>query len=371
MTIKPSTSLNFLLTYYRENKRWIWLIIVIVNFMSLLNVGVIVYERLASGLELEIPFYFINEFTGGFTALLLLPFLLFFFTRYPLSRAQVFPPILVYILATVVYGFVFTSLMYLMRVPLYHLASITRLHEIFNDLPYRYLMEYFKQLVDFWLIYAIFWGVNQYKANKNREIQGLHMQQELVKAQLSSLQMQLHPHFFFNTLNAISSIMYTDPARADRIISRLGGFLRTVLQLTDTPSHSLSDEIALTKQFTQIMEERYPDKLTVTYNIPQNLEHFPVPVLLLQPLVENAIQYSVDYTTHTRVGIFVQQEGTDLLVEIRDNGPGIEQGQLSYGMGLTSTLQRLETLYGNQQEVRFDNHKEEGLSVVLQLPAYD
>ena len=132
MTIKPSTSLNFLLTYYRENKRWIWLIIVIVNFMSLLNVGVIVYERLASGLELEIPFYFINEFTGGFTALLLLPFLLFFFTRYPLSGAQVFPPILVYILATVVYGFVFTSLMYLMRVPLYHLTSITRLHEIFQ-----------------------------------------------------------------------------------------------------------------------------------------------------------------------------------------------------------------------------------------------
>ena len=146
-----------------------------------------------------------------------------------------------------------------------------------NDLPYRYLMEYFKQLVDFWLIYAIFWGVNQYKANKNREIQGLHMQQELVKAQLSSLQMQLHPHFFFNTLNAISSIMYTDPARADRIISRLGGFLRTVLQLTDTPSHSLSDEIALTKQFTQIMEERYPDKLTVTYNIPQKPRAFPSP----------------------------------------------------------------------------------------------
>ena len=359
---------NRLLTYYQHNKRWIWLIILIVNIMSLLNVGVIVYERMASGLELEMPFYFINEFTGGFTALLLIPFLLYFFQKYPLS--PLFPRLFIYVLVSMVYGLCFTSIMYSVRVPLYHLAGITRLHEIFNDLPYRYLMEYFKQFVDFFLVYAVFWGVNQYKANKNREIKSLQMQQDLVKAQLSSLQMQLHPHFFFNTLNAISSIMYKDPARADRIISRLGEFLRKVLQLRDRGTHSLGEEMDLAKQFTQIMQERYPDKLTIAYQISPETSGLEVPVLLLQPLIENAIQYSVDYTPQTQICVISKIEEGELILEVRDNGPGIELGQLSYGTGLSSTLQRLETLYGEEQEMSFHNREEGGLSICLNLPLH-
>ena len=357
--------MNQLFLYYRQNKRWIWLIILIVNIMSLLNVGIIVYERLASGLELEMSFYFINEFTGGFTALFLLPFLLYFFHRYPLS--PLFPRLLVYFLVSMVYGFLFTSIMYASRVPLYQLAGITRLHEIFNDLPYRYLMEYFKQLVDFFLIYTVFWGVNQYRANKDREIQALHMQQDLVKAQLSSLQMQLQPHFFFNTLNVISNTLYKDPAQADRMISRLGNFLRQVMRLQDKPLHSLEAEIDLLSHYTHIMEARYPNGLQVDFHIDPGTAKTQVPVLLLQPLVENAIQYSIGTREQTQIKVMSKQVGNTLHVEVSDNGPGIESGEMSYGTGLTSVVQRLEKIYPNRYAIQFESAASGGLCVRLQL----
>ncbi|MEM6631806.1 MAG: histidine kinase [Bacteroidota bacterium] len=334
--------------------------------MSLLNVGIIVYERLASRLELEIPFYFINEFTGGFTALLLMPFLIYFFHRYPLS--PIFPRLLVYLLVSLAYGILFTSVMYASRVPLYHLAGITRLHEIFNDLPYRYLMEYFKQLVDFFLIYTIFWGINQYKANKNQEIKALHMEQELVKAQLSSLQMQLQPHFFFNTLNVISNTMYKDPAQADRIISRLGSFLRKVMQLKDRPLHRLEEEIELLSLYTHIMEARYPNTLQVCYQVDPTSIDIEVPVLLLQPLVENAIQYSVGITDQAQVTIASKKADGRLTLEVADNGPGIALGEISYGTGLQSVLERLEKIYAGEHDIQFGKGELGGLSVSIQLP---
>lgn len=159
--------------------------------------------------------------------------------------------------------------------------------------------------------------------------------------------------------------MYIDPGRADRIISRLGEFLRWVIQLSDRTTHTLAEEIELAKKFTQIMQERYPDKLTVGYQIFEEVFDKEVPVLLLQPLIENAIQYSVDYSSHTQVCIYAKLAEEGLILEIRDNGPGIELGKLSYGTGLTSTLQRLEAMYGDDHEVHFRNREEGGLTEIM------
>jgi len=351
-----------------KNRKWILILIAFATINAILNIGVIVSENIAHHHEIEWTFYLINEFTGSFILILFIPPLFWVFNKWPLRMKGLLNRLLFYTLVSMLFGFLFTSLMYGIRVPLYKLVGITRLHEIFNDLPYRYLMEYFKQFFTFWLIYIVYWAINQYQSNRKKEIQESLLKEELLKSQIQSLQMQLHPHFFFNTLNTISSVMYTDPARADKLISRLSSFLRNVIQLKDQPVHSLKDEISLLKQFTDVMLERYPDKLKVEYLVPEDCLSCEVPVLLLQPLVENAIQYAIDFQDQTLVQLKAQLSLDTLNIHILDNGPGIQEGSISQGTGLSATLQRLEKLYKDQYHFELKNETKGGLSVHISLP---
>ena len=354
--------------YLRERKTEMLILLLVAIAIACLNIGVIISDRMAHHLEIELVFNIINELTGAFTAVALVPPLFRLFERWPLRRPYLLQRIALYMLLTVVYGFVFTSIMYLSRVPLYHLTGITRLHEIFNNLPYRYLMEYFKQLSSFWTVYLVYWGIQQYRANQARLMREGQLKEELLKAQVQSLQMQLHPHFFFNTLNTISSIMYRDPARADRLITRLSTFLRSALQLKDRSFHNLEQEIDLLQQYTNVMLERYPDKLAIDYHVQEDARSQQVPVLLLQPLVENAIQYAMDHKPRTEISIRAATRQERLNLQITDNGPGIAAGEMSYGTGLTNTLQRLQKLYASEFKFDLQNDDAGGLSVQISLP---
>ncbi|MEL6924183.1 MAG: histidine kinase, partial [Bacteroidota bacterium] len=276
---------------------------------------------------------------------------------------------LIYLLASLAFGFTLTSLMYGLRVPLYKLVGIDRLAEIFNDLPWRYLMEYFKQFFVFMLIYFVYRGINEYHKNREREQQEVVLRQELLKAQIQGLQMQLHPHFFFNTLNTISSVMYHNPARADRLISQLSKFLRNVIDLKDQQLHPLEKEIELLQQFTDVMKERYRDQLFVQFDIAETCTAYAVPVLILQPLVENAIKYAIDHQEQTEVRVQAQCEEERLLLEVIDNGPGIREGSLTKGTGLSATIARLQKLYPDQYQFDMQNRTQGGLQISINLPA--
>ena len=353
--------------YLYNNRKWVGILCLFAAFDALLNVGVIVSENLAHHQDPDWTFYLINEFTGAFTILLFIPFLIFFFRKWPLRRPQLFGKIALYVFASMIFGFLYTTVMYTARVPIYAMAGITRLNEIFNELPYRYLMEYFKQFFAFWLVYIVWWGITQYQANRNRELQEAELKEELLKAQVQSLQMQLHPHFFFNTLNTISSIMYKDPARADKLISRLSDFLRNVIGLKNQPLHSLEKEIELLKQFTDVMLERYPDKLKVHYQVSPDCLGAEVPVLILQPIVENAIKYAIDFRPLTEIEVNAACSSDGLSLGIRDNGPGIREGAITHGTGLSSTVQRLQKLYRDQFEFELRNREGGGVEVVMAL----
>ena len=164
-------------------------------------------------------------------------------------------------------------------------------------------MEYFKQAFTFTLIYLLYWAIEQYRQNQKRQAEEADLKEELLKAQVQSLQMQLQPHFFFNTLNTISSIMYKEPERADKLISRMSSFLRNVIGLKNKPLHPFEEEVILLKQFIDVMLERYSDKLIVKYEVCANCRNVQVPVLLLQPIVENAIQYAIDFQEKTEINI--------------------------------------------------------------------
>ena len=354
--------------YIRKHKKWILIVFILGTIQALLYVGIIVSENLFHHETIDLPFYLINEFTGVYTALLLIPLQLYFFKRFPLSRENYRSRIWLYLLCTIIYGVTQTSIMYALRLGIYPLVGITRIGEIFNDLPYRYLMEYFKQIASFWLVYFVYWGIIQYQNNQKQRVKAAQLQGELLKSHLKSLQMQLQPHFFFNTLNTISSIMYDNPTQADQLISRMSQFLREVIHTKDKPLHSLQEEIALLQKYTDVMLARYPDKLQIEYHlVPESLS-YSIPVLLLQPIVENSIKYSIDHRELTRIQITAVLEQGSMKIQIIDNGPGIEEGNFMVGTGLSSTVDRLEKLYEGRQLFMIENQEDDGTIVTINIP---
>ncbi len=333
-----------------------------------LNFGVIIAENLAHNHSQDWIFYIINEITGSFTILLFIPFLFYFFRRVVLNRPKIILKILIYLLISVIFGILYTSIMYIARVPMYALTGIDRLPEIFNKLPYRYMMEYFKQFFSFWIVYLIFWALEQYKKNQESAIRALQLKEELLKSQVQQLQMQIHPHFFFNTLNTISSVMYKEPEKADTMISDLSGFLRSALQTKDLLYHSLEEEINLLKQYSGIMLQRYPDKLSVIYEVSSEAMDAKLPVMLLQPVLENAVKYSIGHGKRTKITVKANLKVEDLVIEIIDNGPGLNLEKLEMGIGLQSVTERLEKLYEERHLFKISIPSKGGTSVSFLIP---
>jgi two-component sensor histidine kinase len=187
---------------------------------------------------------------------------------------------------------------------------------------------------------------------------------ELAQARLEALRMQLDPHFLFNTLNAISSLVERDPRGVRRIISRLSELLRHSINGANEQEIPLRTELALLDRYLEIMRIRFQGQLSVEMQIaPETLDAL-VPNLILQPLAENALKHGAAQGTAARIQISARRVNDQLVLAIRDNGPGpagssanqpahdgglhVERREGS-GVGLTNTRARLEHLYGDAQ----------------------
>lgn len=344
--------------------KWLGLLLTIGVLNALINIGIIISEDLTHYRDIDWIFYCINEFTGSLVPILLLPFLFWFFESVPLSWRS----LVLYLFVTLIFGFIYTSIMYGARVPLYQLAGITRLDEIFNQLHWRYLMEYFKQFFTFWLLYLVFWGIQQYNVNRDRVLRENELKRDLLQAQLLGLQRQLHPHFFFNTLNTISSLLYEAPEQADRLITRLSDFLRSVIGLKENVMHSIDKELTLLQEYLDVMLARYGDRLQVAIHADEQIRSSNMPVLLLQPLVENAILYSMGYSAISNVTVTIEEADNHIIIAIQDEGPGIQAGEISFGSGLRLVQEKLDKIYQGRYQMTFENQSPSGLIVTIQIP---
>lgn len=174
------------------------------------------------------------------------------------------------------------------------------------------------------------------------------LQAQLAEAQLNVLRTQLNPHFLFNTLNAITTLVDTDPRGVRRMIARLGDLLRHTLEETDEQEVTLAREIELLRRYLDIMEVRFQGGLEVKIEIDPTLTDALVPNLILQPLVENAFKHGLSgLEKGGRVEIRARRDGDDVLLTVRDNGPGPAPNE--HGVGISNTLARLQQLYGDNQ----------------------
>src|SRR5437016_12849573 len=195
---------------------------------------------------------------------------------------------------------------------------------------------------------------------------------QLAQAQLRALQMQLHPHFLFNTLHSISSLVLEDPQKANSMIARLGDFLRLTVENSEQQFVTLKEETEFLRCYLDIEQVRFGDRLTVAFELEPQTLSAQVPHLILQPVVENAIQYAIaPRATRGHINVEAKRLNSLLRLEVRDNGPGITSDTdlvRAEGVGLSNVRARLHQIYGSDSRFELMNAKDGGLAVVMEIP---
>jgi signal transduction histidine kinase len=225
-------------------------------------------------------------------------------------------------------------------------------------------------LLIYWVIVAVSQAFEYYRKYRERELRTSELEKSLVQAKLQALQMQLNPHFLFNTLHSISSLMHKDVEAADRMIMRLGDLLRAALESSDTQEVDLRQELEFLKRYLEIEQTRFGDRLTVKMDIaPETLEA-QVPNLILQPLVENAIRHGIEPRSKSGcIQLRAQRQDGALTLEVSDNGAGLPKDlPLEEGVGLSNTRARLRELYGEAHQFELRPGAKGGLVVLLTIP---
>lgn len=169
-----------------------------------------------------------------------------------------------------------------------------------------------------------------------------------VEARLSSLESRIHPHFLFNTLNSISSLIQEDPQQAERLVERLAALLRFSLDSNQRSTVALRQEIKITRDYLEIERARIGDRLRYSIDVPAALESIEVPPLSVQTLVENSLKYAVSPRREGgEVRVVARVAGARVLIEVMDDGPGFSSGAITAGHGLDNLHARLAALFDN------------------------
>lgn len=225
-------------------------------------------------------------------------------------------------------------------------------------------------LLIYWVIVAVTFAFNYYRKYRERELRAVELEKRLAQAKLQALQMQLNPHFLFNTLHSISALMHQNVEAADGMITRLSDLLRTALDSSDTQEVTLRQELEFLQRYLEIEQTRFGSRLTVKTDIAPDTLEARVPNLILQPLVENAIRHGIEpHAKPGRVELRAQRDDDTLVLEVGDNGAGLGgNGPTGEGVGLSNTRARLRTLYGAAHRFELRDAPGGGLRVWLTIP---
>jgi signal transduction histidine kinase len=224
------------------------------------------------------------------------------------------------------------------------------------------------------LIYGVIIGASHgfeyYRRYRERELRASELEKLLAQSRLQALQSQLNPHFLFNALNSIGSLMHKDVDAADRMLVRLSELLRLALENVDTQEVPLRDELEFLRRYLEIEQVRFGPRLQVEFDVPDDLLSAHVPNLLLQPLVENAIKHGIAPRRQVgRIQVRAWREDANLNLLVKDNGTGKPpQSTTGAGLGLANTRARLEHLHGERHRLEFGPVAEGGFEVRVRIP---
>jgi two-component system, LytTR family, sensor kinase len=256
----------------------------------------------------------------------------------------------------------------------------------------------------YWVLVSVHQAWHNYHRFRERELRASQLEAKLAQAQLEVLKMQLHPHFLFNTLHAISTLIHRDPDAADEMVAQLSDLLRMTLNTVGVQEVPLQQELEFLARYLDIQKMRFQDRLEVVVDVPPETLDVQVPNQVLQPIVENAVRHGVDARSgQGRIEVRARVTNHLLLLTVRDDGPGLHPhgqsppvggaGLQPYvferramdatgslpagdpgvprerrGIGLANTRARLRELYGPASTLSLENHPSGGTLVTLAIP---
>lgn len=225
---------------------------------------------------------------------------------------------------------------------------------------------------------GMYYGIRYYRILQNQTAQYLKASSTAHQAQLKMLRYQLNPHFLFNTLNAISTlVLERDTQRANSMVGKLSEFLRYSLDNDPMMKVTLKNELHALNLYLGIEKVRFQDRLRLQFDIEPDAQRALVPSLILQPLVENAVKYAIAPSEHGgKLRLEAMIDGQELLMVVSDDGPGMLEpvdfeggrGNSGLGVGLRNTHERLLQIYGAAHRIELSEAKPSGLRVEIRLP---
>lgn len=204
---------------------------------------------------------------------------------------------------------------------------------------------------------------------RTREIEYERALKLATEARLAALEARIHPHFLFNTLNTISSLIPSAPARAERLVQRLSAVLRFSLDSHEAGRVTLEQELTVVRDYLEIEQARFGPRLRYTLDVPPDLSAVRVPALSVQTLVENSVKYAAAASRDGGdIVVRVRPENGALRIEVSDGGPGFELADLPAGHGLDNLRGRLAALFGREEPLHVE-HRNGRTTVSFQVPA--
>jgi two-component system, LytTR family, sensor kinase len=230
--------------------------------------------------------------------------------------------------------------------------------------------ELINNLVVFWIVFCLFRGIGYYQKLREREFTAIRLEAELTNAQLRALRMQLNPHFLFNTMNSISSMMRSDVEAADVMLERMSSMLRMTLDRGDAKLIPLTDEVEFIQLYLSIQKMRFQAIVHHYIAIDPDVLDAEVPAMILQPIVENAYLHGVARTEgEAFLGIEAQNHLGKLRLCIRNSGRGIEPAlPKKNGLGIANLKARLELHYGTAEGFTLNDYPDGEVQAILLLP---
>ena len=303
------------------------------------------------------------SFTDWYAWALLTPLIIWFIHKYTLENTSLTKKFLINLPASIGFTILHLLIVYI----------LFQLNPLIRDKPLLgTIIENNYSYVTCLAIFGVNYAFDYYTKFRERDLKTSQLEAKLAQTQLQVLKMQIHPHFLFNTLNAISALIHKDREAADRMIVHLGDMLRIILDNAGEQEVSLGKELEMLTPYLEIEKTRFSDKLVISTDIEPETRFAKVPNLLLQPLVENAIKHGISRrTTGGTINISAKKENGKLQIRISDNGKGLppdDKKNVKEGIGISYTRGRLAYLYTANHTFSIENNDDGGVIVNIVIP---
>jgi two-component system LytT family sensor kinase len=242
-------------------------------------------------------------------------------------------------------------------------------HHFLSSFGVGVLFMSFTGILTYWLVVGLYQSMHFYQVAMERETIAAQLETQLSHAELENLKSQLHPHFLFNSLHTIGTLMQEDVDAASHLLVCLGDLLRMALERRENEI-TLQSELEFVGKYLEIEQTRFHDRLRVHMDVPPDLLAVYVPSLALQPLVENAIKHGISFDSAAgRLEIAAKLHNGRVWLCVRDDGPGPATGsRLRFGVGLTNVQSRLKQLYGDESSLELSGGNGRGCEAIIIIP---